>query len=210
MKVLLLRHGETDDNTKHVIQGQKPGFLNERGRAQASAAGTVLKNEAIDYVICSDLKRAVESFEAALPNYEGSLVQDERLRERHFGVLQGQHRDAYIEDKKKKGDDEFTYKPEGGESHLQVYERMKHFWNELITNKPGQCVLLVSHGGVIRHLLALAAGDAVEAIESHAIVVNSSICEFKVHENGKVETIKIGCAEHLKSANLDGIKMEPI
>ena len=58
MKLILVRHGETEGNVKQIIQGQTHGKLTKKGIKQAKLLARRLKNEKIDVVFSSDLQRA--------------------------------------------------------------------------------------------------------------------------------------------------------
>ena len=56
--ILLVRHGETVDNARQIMQGQTQGELNERGREQARQVAERLAADPVDVIIASDLRRA--------------------------------------------------------------------------------------------------------------------------------------------------------
>lgn len=59
-RVYILRHGETDENRAHIIQGQLDTLLNDAGRAQAAMAIDRFRAVELDFAFTSDLQRAVE------------------------------------------------------------------------------------------------------------------------------------------------------
>ena len=61
--LFLVRHGETVDNARQIMQGQTQGCLNEKGREQAQQVAQRLAEEAIDAVVASDLHRAIQTAE---------------------------------------------------------------------------------------------------------------------------------------------------
>lgn len=77
MKILLVRHGETDFNKNKLIQGHSDIVLNETGKEQAINAGQKITNFDIDAVFSSPLKRALETARLMLDNSNNS--QNERL-----------------------------------------------------------------------------------------------------------------------------------
>lgn len=60
LRILLIRHGETDHNVKGIIQGQLDTPLNALGRIQASLLGAALGSERIDDIYASPLQRAAD------------------------------------------------------------------------------------------------------------------------------------------------------
>ncbi len=57
VKVTLVRHGETNENVKKILQGSLDTHLNNHGQKQAEALGVRLKDFHFDSVFCSDLQR---------------------------------------------------------------------------------------------------------------------------------------------------------
>ena len=89
MKILVTRHGQTSWNVLGKIQGQTDIELNETGRIQARETGESIKNEDIDLIITSPLKRARETAEIINKNFNVNIIEDRRLMERCFGEYEG-------------------------------------------------------------------------------------------------------------------------
>ena len=88
-RLIIWRHGNTDWNAGHRVQGQTDVPLNDLGRQQAVDAAELLVSFRPDAIVSSDLRRAADTA-AALGALTGRTVEhDERLRERHFGAWQG-------------------------------------------------------------------------------------------------------------------------
>lgn len=93
-KVVLLRHGESDWNRENRFTGWTDVDLSEKGRAEARAAGELLKKEGyvFDQAFTSVLKRAIRTLNIALDEMDLLWIPVERsfrLNERHYGALQG-------------------------------------------------------------------------------------------------------------------------
>ncbi len=152
LELWLVRHGETDWNRERRIQGQQPNPLSELGKMQARALGARLACERFDAVYASDLVRAVQTVELALPGY--TPVYDVRLRELARGVLEGQlgadlvgeQRDLYAAMQ----GDLLNVRPPGGENYRDVGVRATAWLGSL--PESGK-VAAVTHGGVIFALL---------------------------------------------------------
>ena len=91
LRLILVRHGETDWNVEHRFQGQSDQPLNAKGHEQAKAVATRLQDSVIDLVISSPLQRALETANAIAAHLNLTVQCDDRLKERHFGVLEGEH-----------------------------------------------------------------------------------------------------------------------
>ncbi|MET0416679.1 MAG: histidine phosphatase family protein [Actinoplanes sp.] len=88
-RLIVWRHGNTDWNATHRVQGQTDVPLNALGRQQALDAADLLIKMRPDVIVSSDLRRAADTA-AALAALTGlSIKQDQRLRERFFGAWQG-------------------------------------------------------------------------------------------------------------------------
>lgn len=95
LRLLIVRHGETDCNVQGIIQGQLDTDLNDVGRRQAEYVGSALQSEDINEVYSSPLRRAKETADAIVavhPNHHLKRLSywvDDRLKERGFGSLEG-------------------------------------------------------------------------------------------------------------------------
>jgi 2,3-bisphosphoglycerate-dependent phosphoglycerate mutase len=93
-KLVLLRHGESDWNRENRFTGWTDVDLSDKGRAEARAAGEILKAEGytFDQAYCSVLKRAIRTLWIVLDEMDLMWIPEERswrLNERHYGALQG-------------------------------------------------------------------------------------------------------------------------
>jgi 2,3-bisphosphoglycerate-dependent phosphoglycerate mutase len=92
--LVLLRHGESEWNTRNLFTGWVDVGLSEKGRAEAAAAGRLLVNAGLrpDVVHTSLLTRAISTANDALETAGLSWLpvsRSWRLNERHYGALQG-------------------------------------------------------------------------------------------------------------------------
>lgn len=154
MYLYIMRHGETDDNTKRVLQGQKDNPLNENGRKQAEEARFELEGITFDKIYVSPLIRAVQTAELATGRDREEFIIEERIKEIGFGVLEGT-----VSDDMKMPYRNFFFNPaeyeapKGGETLAQLSGRVWDFLQELKGTLPGQKVLLVSHGAAIHAMV---------------------------------------------------------
>ena len=90
MKLIITRHGETLENVHNICQGHIHGSLTHKGIEQAKKLGERLKNEHIDVIYSSDLRRSFDTTkEIAKFHPNTPLITTERLRERFMGKMQG-------------------------------------------------------------------------------------------------------------------------
>lgn len=154
MYLYLMRHGETDDNTRRVLQGQKDNPLNENGKQQAAKAREEWKGISFDKIYVSPLIRAIQTAEIATGRDRSEFIIEERIKEISFGVLEGT-----ASDNMKPPYSNFFLNPaeyvapEGGESLAELAKRTGDFLQEIKGHQPGKKVLLVSHGAAIHSIV---------------------------------------------------------
>lgn len=94
MKLVLIRHGESEWNQKNLFTGWTDVDLTENGVKEAKNAGLLLKKNGYDFDICytSYLKRAIHTLNHILEQLDREwlpVIKSWRLNERHYGALQG-------------------------------------------------------------------------------------------------------------------------
>lgn len=94
MKLVLVRHGESEWNKLNLFTGWTDVDLSEKGVEEAKEGGRTLKQEGYDFDICytSFLKRAIHTLNYVLDELDRNwlpVVKSWRLNERHYGALQG-------------------------------------------------------------------------------------------------------------------------
>ena len=94
MKLVLIRHGESEWNKLNLFTGWTDVDLSEKGHEEAKNAGRLLKAEGYDFDVCytSLLKRAIHTLNHVLDEMDRAwlpVVKTYKLNERHYGALQG-------------------------------------------------------------------------------------------------------------------------
>lgn len=138
-KIIYFVHGTTTDNAEKLCSGWKEAMLNELGKEQAKKLGNVIRNKGIkfDFLITSDLQRAIDSSNIAFPEYK--KITDNRLRECNYGELDGKHKSLVIYEEHI--DNSFS----NGESLKDVENRMREFIKFLKENYQGKTIGIVAH-----------------------------------------------------------------
>jgi len=165
MDLYLVRHGETVDNENNTIQGHQPGKLSEHGIEQCRLTGQRLATENFADIYCSDLERAKESLQHFVKDTERADF-NSLLREKSFGKHEGQSLDDYNKIVQSSGTQAWEYKPEGGESLKEVFDRAGQFLDVLLKKYVDSAdpnnsideykkVLVVSHRGFLNELMTL-------------------------------------------------------
>jgi broad specificity phosphatase PhoE len=161
MKLMVIRHGETDLNKENRLQGsQGPNEgLNETGKRVV----TELRDSLLlipEIIYASPLERTQETAHILNERFRVPLIIANELMERDFGTLSGNLR-SEIDPQLVEDDLEgrYDYRPYGGESVAEVTERIKQFI-AMLKSKKEEMVMLVTHRGVIRILYDLYPSDA--------------------------------------------------
>lgn len=94
MKLVLIRHGESEWNKANLFTGWTDVDLSEKGQMEAKEAGIVLKENGYDFDVCytSLLKRAIHTLNNVLDSMDRAwlpVYKTYKLNERHYGALQG-------------------------------------------------------------------------------------------------------------------------
>jgi broad specificity phosphatase PhoE len=163
-----IRHAESEWNVTERIQGQTDqSLLTEKGHIQANALRKCLQGEqfqgqhlqvgSVAAIISSDLRRAVQT---AIPLGDAlglPVHLDPRLRERSFGVLEGQPKSALTPAFSGIVDEQVVdaeCRPPGGESITDLWCRAASFLRSLAAALDRGDVVVVVHGGTLRALRA--------------------------------------------------------
>lgn len=149
----IMRHGQTDWNVVHKLQGRTDIPLNDNGRQMARAAREKYKDMAIDCCYCSPLQRAKETAELVLEGRTIPIVTDERLKEMSFGAFEGEEN---VFDKPDHPMNTLFKYPQDyvacqeSETFASLYARTGEFVQEVLIPqlKKGKDILVVGHGAM--------------------------------------------------------------
>ena len=173
VRITAVRHGETAWNVDTRIQGQIDIGLNTRGQWQAQQLGAALAEHGLNHIYTSDLARAHHTA-LAIAKHAGIAPQavalHAGLRERAFGVFEGR---THAEIEAQWPQDALRWRqrvpdwaPQGGESPLQLRQRVAQTVAHIAARHPGEHIALVAHGGVLDMLYRLATGQEVNAVRT--------------------------------------------
>lgn len=154
----LVRHGQTDWNSKHILQGQSDIPLNEKGEEQAKELAQILHDINFDLAFSSDLLRAKRTAEIIVLEKNLMVETTKALRERDFGTLEGQPVAALLAHiallQKLSFQDRQKYKlSDNTESDEEVTTRLLTFLRETAVTHGGKTILVGTHGGILRMIL---------------------------------------------------------
>jgi broad specificity phosphatase PhoE len=177
MKLYFVRHGQSESNVKKLVTGQAESPLTEQGIEEARVTTKELPAD-FDLIFCSDTGRCKKTAEIINEKLRLPITFDVRLRERHFGSLEGTN--IFTTDRSMHHKDhaqQYDYRSYGGESVEDVKNRLFNFISEIQQKFRDKKVLVVTHAGIIRLLHHLLKGKVPEKIH------NASVHEFDFPDN---------------------------
>ncbi len=169
-EIILVRHGETVDNARQIMQGQTQGELNEHGWEQARQVAVRLEGECIDAVVSSDLQRAIQTAGVIAKPHGLTVETTPLLRERDWGGFTGR----FIPDLRGEK------WPDDIESEDALLLRARTFLKYITATYPGKRVVAVGHGIINKAILA--------------VYAHCSMCEVQRMMNAEVRRLMVSAA----------------
>ena len=151
----LVRHGETVDNARQIMQGQTQGELNENGIRQAEEVSRELASKPLDAIIASDLKRSIDTAKIIAVPHQLEVLTTPLLRERDWGSFTGR----YIPELKGE------VWPDDIETLENLLSRAGEFIAYVKETFPGKKVLAVGHGIINKAVQAVYYGKSMSEIQ---------------------------------------------
>lgn len=152
MKIILVRHGQDTDNENKILNGHRDTELTDLGIEQARTVAQKIKDDNVDVVISSPLKRTMETAEI-IANELGleKLKKDRLLVERDFGILTGKPLskiNEYADEVVESNGVNYFLKGEGVEEFPECYARAETFINKVSDVFPNKTIVAVTHGDI--------------------------------------------------------------
>jgi len=163
-KIIIVRHGETQWNVEHRLQGWTDIPLNDNGLSQAAKVAERLQSETISFIYSSDHQRAHSTAHAIGIKHSLIPIKCKELREDGMGVLEGWTWEDEIDQQKQsiwlardaahaKGD--MDWKVDGGESLREHTARVKELVCQIESRHLDGTIAIVTHGGTINRLMEI-------------------------------------------------------
>ena len=191
LKIDILRHGQTDSNTQGRYLGSTDAPLNDKGIAQAHRAAERLKSIRYDAIYASPLKRAWQTAEIVAEPHGLEVRRLDGIAERNFGIFDNltyrEIGERYPEEQAAWEQNINEYIPPEGESALQVRERVARTLDSLKIQHADGSILLVTHLGLTRQLVAHLLDMPVEA-GWHFMLDNTAVASIEINNGFGVLT----------------------
>jgi broad specificity phosphatase PhoE len=178
-KIFLVRHGQTDANFYHVVQGQRDTPLNQTGRKQAKDVSKKLKDVNANVVVSSDLKRAKETAEIISRTCGIPLILDKRLREMNLGSWEGKSFEEVMKEPSAEiwSKNPSQWKTDNSETLKEVQERMVDAIYEFASKYNN--LIIVSHGIAISTFVIYSKGISLDKMWDY-LPDNTSVVEIDI------------------------------
>ncbi len=156
LEIILIRHGETDNNKNGRFTGSTDVSINSKGAGQAGRLALLLRDDSISSVYTSDLKRCIET--AKYIKCE-RVIHSGNLREMDFGHWEGlsydEIKEKYPAEIVKWESDWSTFSIPEGESFTDMSRRVLKEFDIILKshNDADDKIAIVTHGGCIRTIL---------------------------------------------------------
>ena len=203
--IYLLRHAQAEGNLYRRCHSWHNGLITVRGRAQIEALERRFDGVHIDAVYSSDLYRTMTTARAIYRPRNLPLRVDRDLREIGAGIWEDVPWGQLLHDDRDSLAAFLACDPgwqvEGGETHLQVRERMRTAIGRIAAAHPDQTVAVVSHGCAIRTALSAFLGLEPEQIGQLHLGNNTSVSKLEA-ENGRIKVVYYNDESHLPDSSI--------
>lgn len=187
----VIRHGQTNENSENIIQGQLQTELSELGKIQAQKVAIYLMEKKYDEIITSDLKRAYETaFEISKYQPFAHFSIDPLLRERDFGEYTSMKSDEFV----KLGYPE----PQKGETKQQILIRAQTFIEKTLKYHQNKKIVVVTHNGFYRALISALQNQQISEMYKIEPLSNTGITEILFDENNNSNILNTNLTKHLE------------
>lgn len=199
-RILLIRHAQAEGNLYRRIQGRYDSLLTKLGKKQIEFLRERLLSEKIDAVYSSDLRRAMETAEAAAAPRGLPVIPVPGLREVDLGVWEdrtwGEVEDDDAEQIFLYNSSPDKWSISGGEPFADLQERIASAMRQIASDNEGKTVAVFSHGGAIRAFLAYAQGIPANEIKRVYHCDNTGISTIDVSD-GVFTVVSANDNDHL-------------
>lgn len=162
--LLLLRHGATEWNVARRQQGHADIEMNEEGRKQAALIAEELARLPIGAIYSSDLGRALETARLVAQPHDLNVQIEPAFREINEGEWEGLTEVEIRQRWPNEWQHRLLSRRPSGESPDEVRARSFEGIRRVVLDNPGKMVVIVTHQGTIRYILAEALGLAPERL----------------------------------------------
>ncbi len=198
--VYLIRHGESLGNVRRIFLGHTDWDLTELGHRQAACTAEIFRDIPVDAILSSDLLRACHTASPIAAQKNLPIETDRGFRE----IFAGQWEGREFSDLEVRFAQDYTVwktdigrsHPTGGETVLQLHERVHDALLRAVRKHAGQTIVIATHATPIRVLLTGISGRPIEEAAGTPWVSNASVTKLE-YENGEFRIVYSDRHDHL-------------
>ena len=199
-KIIIVRHAEAEGNAQGRFHGWTDSSITEKGHKQSKALAERLKDEKIDVIISSSLKRTLQTAEYISKAKGIPVVSSKNLKEINGGLWENEKWDDLPNLWSVKFDT-WEYSPHihrmpEGETMEEFYKRLVDEVGSIITEYKGKNICIVTHGTAIRALMTYLYGVGLEKMLEMMWHENASITIVEAN-NDEYKVVLEGDASHI-------------
>ena len=200
----LVRHGTTAWNQALRYQGQADNPLDEAGEKQGACLKDYFRDIHVDLGVTSPLQRAVRTLEFCLASQDHKVpvLVEPGVMEINFGAIDGLTKEE-IREKDPAfyrmyvcNEDRGHARAPGGESMIEVYERVSRAIMDIVRGHRGETIVVASHGTAIQTFLNYAMGIPADQMERF-LLFNVSVSCVEVDREDNLDLKFIGDKHHV-------------
>lgn len=212
-KIIIVRHGQSIGNATKTVLGHTDLDLSELGYKQAEVTANELKNEKIDLIVSSDLKRAYNTALSHAKMHNLEVIPNKMLREVYLGAWEGQKTADIMEKWGREAIEKdwlgnfgcFTF-PEGE----SIMDAGRRFYNEIYrisAENEGKTILVATHAAVLRAFWSIISDIAPQDIVEKLPFASNASYSICYYENGKIIPSKYSIDDHLSEVGITRVKL---
>jgi len=175
MKLYVVRHGETLENSNDCLVGRINSSLTEKGIEQASEVAKYFENKQIDLIVSSPLDRCKQTAEV-IANNKIDIVYSDSLLGRDHGEFTGVHKSLINFDEYWNYNKNIQY--ERAESVKTLYDRVAKLVEDLKEKYNDKNIIIVAHSGILRILYYYFKGIPEDGILGEVEIKNCEVYEY--------------------------------
>lgn len=202
MKIYIVRHGQTQWNAEHRMQGWQDSNLTSKGIEDAKKLGKSLENIKFDSIYSSPLGRAYNTAKYVCGSRDIEIIKRECFREMNFGKWEGMFdsevRELYPDQHKNFWKQPHLFKTDQGEDFENLIKRVKTAFEDLIENsvQSSENILLVTHTCVIKSILSIVNNYELKDFWNPPFIHATSLTVLEAN-NAEIKTVMVADVSHL-------------
>ncbi|OBZ17135.1 MULTISPECIES: histidine phosphatase family protein [Bacillales] len=178
----LTRHGQTEWNVAHRLQGHKNSPLTPLGLLHAAWLAESMSSIQLDIIYSSSSERTLQTAEILRNKRDIAILPEQDLREINMGCWEGEVKDnveaAFPEDYSAFWQTPHLFKPNnGGESFYDLQNRVLPKLREIIESNEGKNILIVTHAATLKLIMTHFSGKPLSEVWTPPIVDSTALCK---------------------------------